>query len=54
LFNLVEDISETTDVHAKHPEVVMELTKLLEDYRSDLRDNARPVGHVREFRASGD
>ena len=52
LFNLDEDLGETTDVAAKHPEVVERLLKLAEQARADLGDsltkrqgaNIRPSG----------
>jgi arylsulfatase A-like enzyme len=52
LFNLDEDLGETTDVAAKHPEVVQQLLQLTEEARADLGDsltkrqgaNVRPSG----------
>lgn len=54
LYDLVADVSETTDVAAAHPEVVAELTALLDAARADLGDDAtgtvgggvRPIGRV--------
>ena len=37
LYNLEQDIAETTNLYEKHPEVVDSLTALLEKYRSDGR-----------------
>jgi arylsulfatase len=52
LFNLDEDLGETTDVSSKHPEVVQRLLQLAEEARADLGDsltkrqgaNVRPSG----------
>ena len=44
LFDLQNDIGETTDVAAKHPEVVARLTQHAERARQDLGDRERP-GH---------
>ena len=49
LYNLRDDISETTDLHAERPEIVEELKTLLEDFRKDIRANARPLGDVRKL-----
>jgi arylsulfatase A-like enzyme len=37
LFNLAEDIGETTDVAGKHPEIVKELTSLYEKWRPQMK-----------------
>ena len=42
LFNLDVDIGETTDVAAKHPEVVARLLGLIERCREDIGDGDRP------------
>lgn len=44
LFDLEADISETTDLSKKLPEVVADLTRLLGHHRSDLGRNSRPPG----------
>ena len=44
LFDLEADLSETTDLSKKLPEVVAELTRLLGHHRSDLGRNSRPPG----------
>ena len=50
LYNLDEDIGETTDVAAAYPDVVQELGKLLAWAKKDIGDfdkrgeNARPLG----------
>jgi len=52
LFNVVEDIGSTTNVAAKHPDVVARLTELADQVRADLGDQgtagagARPRGEV--------
>ena len=56
LFNLEQDIAETTNVAAQHPEVVKRLQELAEASREDLGDsgvkrdgkNVRPAGKVIE------
>ncbi len=48
LYNLSDDIGETTDVSSKHPEVVARLERLAEASRVDLGDGAdRPGKNVR-------
>ncbi len=37
LYDLEQDIAETTNVYERHPEVVDSLTELLEKYKSDGR-----------------
>jgi hypothetical protein len=52
LYNLEDDIGETRDVSAQHPDVVERLLKLAEEARADLGDsltkrqgaNVRPCG----------
>ncbi|GJM37535.1 MAG: hypothetical protein DHS20C19_09020 [Acidimicrobiales bacterium] len=54
LFDLQDDIAETTDVADAHPEVVAELTALIDEARADLGHEAgdvpgpglRPIGKV--------
>ena len=54
LYNLENDIAETTDVHEQYPEVVARLMKYAEKYRKDIGDelqgvegkNCRPKGRV--------
>jgi arylsulfatase A len=41
LFDLATDLAETTDVAAKHPEVVARLLKLADAARADLGDSAK-------------
>lgn len=43
LYNLAEDISESTDVAAKHPDVVQRLQKLADVARQELGDSARKM-----------
>ena len=55
LYDLENDIGETNDVSAEHPEVVAELSKLLEWAKNDIGDydqrgeNARPLGNEPYF-----
>jgi arylsulfatase A-like enzyme len=46
LFDLEADISETTNVAAKHPEVVERLKKMLDEFNAEIKANARPVGQL--------
>ena len=54
LYNLDDDIGETRDVSAQHPDVVQRLLKLAEEARADLGDsltkrqgaNVRPCGNL--------
>jgi arylsulfatase A-like enzyme len=58
LYNLADDIAESKDVAARHPDVVQRLTKLAEQCREDLGDdslklagkNCREPGHVKKAR----
>ncbi|MGB0370776.1 MAG: sulfatase-like hydrolase/transferase [Opitutales bacterium] len=42
LFNLKDDIGETTDISSQHPEIVQELKKMAQDYQLELASNIRP------------
>lgn len=46
LFNLREDVGETRDVSASHPEKIRELTIGMRDFMNDLEKNSRPIGKV--------
>lgn len=46
LFNLKDDLGETTDLSAKHPEKVKELTRMMNVFMGELEQNKRPVGVV--------
>ncbi|TWU32244.1 sulfatase-like hydrolase/transferase [Novipirellula artificiosorum] len=46
LFNLNEDLGETTDLSAQHPEKVQELTKTMNVFMEELETNSRPVGEL--------
>ena len=52
LYNLVDDEGETTDVAAKHPEVVQQMVRLAEEMRAELGEylqrgkGQRPTGSV--------
>ena len=60
LFNLEQDLGETTDVAEEHPDVVERLTKLADRARADLGDgnqagkNQRPAGRVENARGLTD
>jgi arylsulfatase len=59
LFNLKDDVGESKDVAAQHPEIVEQLQKVVELARADLGDtltgaplkNVRPAGDVRAIAA---
>lgn len=44
LYNLADDIAESNNVAADHPEIAERLEKLLEAHRGELRQNSRPAG----------
>lgn len=44
LYNLDDDIGETNDVAANHPDVVKRLTRYIDDFEIDITSNSRPVG----------
>ena len=46
LYNLDDEISETTDVAEKHPEIVARLRKLAETKAAEIEANRRPPGSV--------
>ena len=46
LFNLKADPGETTDVAAKHPDKVIELKKIMSDFKSELDAHSRPSGLI--------
>ena len=41
LFNLKQDIGETTDVFSKHPEIVTELSALYDQWRSKMKSKSK-------------
>lgn len=43
LYDLESDIGESRNVAQDHPDVVKELTQLIEEYDRDLEANARPI-----------
>jgi acetyl esterase/lipase len=53
LFNLREDISESTNLAAKHPEIVEQLKRLIDDARVDLGDSAVPAAVGQGIRMAG-
>lgn len=46
LFNLKEDIGESTNLADKHPEMVEKLVKLAADFKTELKENKRPCGII--------
>jgi arylsulfatase A-like enzyme len=46
LFNLKDDLGETTDVSKAHPERVADLTRLMDRFMSELNANTRPIGRI--------
>lgn len=46
LFNLAKDPGETTDVSAKHPEVVADLRRRMDKAVKELAANSRPIGRL--------
>ena len=50
LFNLRDDLPESKNVAAQHPEKVAELRKMLAEFRKEVEQNKRPVGKVEKSR----
>ncbi|MBI9063654.1 MAG: sulfatase [Marinilabiliaceae bacterium] len=46
LYDVVADPAESTNLAKKHPEVVEKLTRMILDFKYDLKKNSRPVGRV--------
>ncbi|MFO7975475.1 MAG: sulfatase [Candidatus Hydrogenedentota bacterium] len=46
LFDLDNDIGETTNVADKHPDVVERLKKLLKEFQKDIKENSRAPGRA--------
>jgi len=44
LYNLKDDLSESTDVASAHPEVTARLKKILSEHQAELNKNKRPFG----------
>jgi arylsulfatase A-like enzyme len=53
LYNVVDDIGETNDLAAKHPDKVEELTKLLEDWKSELVEPLWPSRRIIPIKEAG-
>jgi len=49
LFDLKNDLSETTDVSASHPEKVKDLARMMEAFMKELEANSRPIGKIEGF-----
>lgn len=50
LYNLTDDIGETTNVAADHPEIVKQLTQYMDDFEAEMTKNTRPVGRIENSR----
>ncbi|MDP6634296.1 MAG: sulfatase [Phycisphaerae bacterium] len=48
LYDLEKDISETTNLLEKHPDIVRKLTKMIEDKQKEIDKNARPAGRTKK------
>lgn len=48
LFNLKDDIGETTDLSEKYPALVEQLKKMGEEFDREVKHNKRPVGKVNQ------
>jgi arylsulfatase A len=44
LYQLADDIGESKNVAAEHPEVVQRLRGYLDAFEAEIRENSRPVG----------
>lgn len=44
LFNLKKDVGETTNIAAKHPDKVWELTERMKTFVTELKTHSRPIG----------
>jgi arylsulfatase A-like enzyme len=53
LYNVVEDIGETTDLAAKHPDRVKELSRLLEEWQSELVEPLWPSRKIIPIKEAG-
>ncbi len=51
LFNLKDDISETTDVSSQYPEIVQKLTEMAEAYRESYQKTMREPGYTKGYNA---
>lgn len=49
LFNLNDDIGETIDVSAEHPEVVAKLQQAMDDFMKEMRMNQRDIGKTHDY-----
>ncbi|PHR91892.1 MAG: N-acetylgalactosamine 6-sulfate sulfatase [Robiginitomaculum sp.] len=49
LFNLKDDLGETTDVSSQHPEMVQQLQQLMTEYMEEFNANKRPIGWVKGY-----
>lgn len=49
LFNLKDDVGETTDLSDQYPERVQDLTKMMELYMKEFAENTREIGRIPGF-----
>ena len=49
LFNLKDDIGETTDVSENHPEVVAELNNMMDKFMTEMRATKREMGKTADY-----
>ena len=49
LFNLTEDVGETADVSAQHPEIAAELKKMMKEWMKELRASKREIGTTPDY-----
>ncbi len=50
LYQLADDIGESRNVAAAHPEVVQRLRRYLDEFEAEIRENSRPVGIAQDPR----
>jgi len=50
LYHLADDIGESKNVAAQHPEIVKRLIGVMVEFEADIRANSRPVGVARNSR----
>ena len=48
--NLENDLGETKNIAAKHPEIVKRLTAYMNKFEQDIKKNSRPIGKAKNPR----